>query len=102
MSEQNQLSQNKLFGDDPNATGGTASENGASPSGGKASRRVKLPLSSREQLNATIKSVRDLLRKDAGLAGDTDRLPQRLPGELSDRREQRNAVRQMRPVQPDQ
>jgi type I restriction enzyme M protein len=76
MSEQNQLSQNTLFGDDPNATDGNARENGASPNGGKAPRRVKLPLSSREQLNSTIKSVRDLLRKDAGLAGDTDRLPQ--------------------------
>jgi hypothetical protein len=69
MSEQNQLSQNTLFGDDPSANGGKARENGASPNGGKASRRAKLPLSSREQLNATIKSVRDLLRKDAGLAG---------------------------------
>ncbi len=29
-----------------------------------------------KQLSATIKSVRDLLRKDAGMAGDTDRLPQ--------------------------
>jgi type I restriction enzyme M protein len=76
MSEQNKLSQNTLFGDDPNATDGKARENGASPNGGKASRRVKLPLSSKEQLNSTIKSVRDLLRKDAGLAGDTDRLPQ--------------------------
>ncbi len=76
MSEQNQLSQNTLFGDDAEARGDKARENGVSPDGGKASRRVKLPLSSREQLNATIKSVRDLLRKDAGLAGDTDRLPQ--------------------------
>src|SRR3989454_2290732 len=76
MSEQNQISQNALFDDDLSATGGKARENGASPNGGKASRRAKLPLSSREQLNATIKSVRDLLRKDAGLAGDTDRLPQ--------------------------
>src|SRR5438270_10054029 len=49
------------------------SENGT---GSRTSRRSKLPLSSREQLNSTIKSVRDLLRKDAGLAGDTDRLPQ--------------------------
>src|SRR6266699_1898729 len=76
MSEQNQRSQNTLFGDDAEARGDKARENGVSPDGGKASRRVKLPLSSREQLNATIKSVRDLLRKDAGLAGDTDRLPQ--------------------------
>ncbi|HZU01128.1 MAG TPA: hypothetical protein VFA10_15780, partial [Ktedonobacteraceae bacterium] len=62
MSEQNKLSQNTLFGDDPNATDGKARENGASPNGGKAPRRAKLPLSSREQLNSTIKSVRDLLR----------------------------------------
>lgn len=31
---------------------------------------------SKQQLSAIIKSVRDLLRKDAGLSGDTDRLPQ--------------------------
>src|SRR5881227_2571268 len=76
MNDQNQLSQNALFDDDPSANGGKARESAASPNGGKASRRAKLPLGSREQLNATIKSVRDLLRKDAGLAGDTDRLPQ--------------------------
>jgi type I restriction enzyme M protein len=33
-------------------------------------------LTSKQQLSTTIKSVRDLLRKDAGLSGDTDRLPQ--------------------------
>lgn len=33
-------------------------------------------LTSRQQLASTIKSVRDLLRTDAGLYGDTDRLPQ--------------------------
>src|SRR5437868_11960090 len=49
------------------------SENGT---GSRGSRRAKAPLTSREQLNSTIKSVRDLLRKDAGLAGDTVRLPQ--------------------------
>src|SRR5256714_13664483 len=49
------------------------SENGT---GTRGSRRSKAPLSSREQINSTIKSVRDLLRKDAGLSGDTDRLPQ--------------------------
>src|SRR5437763_16567511 len=49
------------------------SENGT---GSRGSRRAKAPLSSREQLNSTIKSVRDLLRKDAGLSGDTDRVPQ--------------------------
>src|SRR5579884_2563798 len=31
---------------------------------------------SRQQLASAIKSVRDLLRTDAGLYGDTDRLPQ--------------------------
>ena len=49
------------------------SENGT---GARGSRRAKAPLTSKEQLNSTIKSVRDLLRKDAGLSGDTDRLPQ--------------------------
>ena len=33
-------------------------------------------LTSKQQLSSMIKSVRDLLRKDAGLYGDTDRLPQ--------------------------
>ncbi|GCF09606.1 class I SAM-dependent DNA methyltransferase [Dictyobacter arantiisoli] len=42
----------------------------------RQTKKAKLPLSSKQQLSATIKSVRDLLRKDAGLAGDTDRLPQ--------------------------
>ncbi|GCE12484.1 class I SAM-dependent DNA methyltransferase [Tengunoibacter tsumagoiensis] len=42
----------------------------------KRTKKVKQPLSNRQQLSATIKSVRDLLRKDAGLSGDTDRLPQ--------------------------
>src|SRR5215470_5878629 len=41
-----------------------------------AKHKEKAPLSSKQQLSATIKSVRDLLRKDAGLSGDTDRLPQ--------------------------
>ena len=40
MSEQNQLSQDTLFGDDAEAKGDKARENGASPNGGKASRRV--------------------------------------------------------------
>ena len=74
MSENNQLSQDSLFNDDFKAPEQGA--NWVSANGTKASRRAKTPLSSREQLNATIKSVRDLLRKDAGLAGDTDRLPQ--------------------------
>ncbi len=74
MSDKNQLSQDSLFDDDFKAPEQGA--NRVSANGTKASRRAKTPLSSREQLNATIKSVRDLLRKDAGLAGDTDRLPQ--------------------------
>ena len=43
---------------------------------GKKPRKMQEPLTSKQQLAATIKSVRDLLRKDAGLSGDTDRLPQ--------------------------
>jgi type I restriction enzyme M protein len=45
----------------------------------RATRRpndMKQTLTSKQQLATTIKSVRDLLRKDAGLSGDTDRLPQ--------------------------
>ena len=42
----------------------------------KARQKGKAPLSSKQQLSSTIKSVRDLLRKDPGLSGDTDRLPQ--------------------------
>jgi type I restriction enzyme M protein len=38
-------------------------------------RSAAQPLSTRQQITNTIKSVRDLLRKDAGLSGDTDRLP---------------------------
>ena len=34
------------------------------------------PQSTREQLSSIIKSARDLMRKDAGLSGDLDRLPQ--------------------------
>lgn len=34
------------------------------------------PQSTREQLSSIIKSARDLMRKDAGLNGDLDRLPQ--------------------------
>src|SRR5947209_4307579 len=42
----------------------------------KRTKKPKEPQTSRQQLSSTIKSVRDLLRKEAGLAGDTDRLPQ--------------------------
>lgn len=38
--------------------------------------RAKELLTSRQQLAATIKNVRDKLRKDSGLSGDADRLPQ--------------------------
>ena len=75
MSDLNNISQDALF-DNNGAANGEQGANGASPNGSRAARRAKAPLTSREQLNATIKSVRDLLRKDAGLAGDTDRLPQ--------------------------
>ena len=46
------------------------------PQAGTRTKKAKLPLSNKQQLSSTIKSVRDLLRKDAGLSGDTDRLPQ--------------------------
>ncbi len=57
------MSQDALFDDMTTAT--TATTNGAkqSPKG-------------KQQLSSTIKSVRDILRTDAGLYGDTDRLPQ--------------------------
>ena len=51
-------------------------ENGVSEGGGRGKQEGEGPLTSKQQLNSTIKSVRDLLRKDAGLSGDTDRLPQ--------------------------
>jgi type I restriction enzyme M protein len=50
--------------------------NGAPNGRYTAHKKGKAPLSNKQQLSATIKSVRDLLRKDAGLSGDTDRLPQ--------------------------
>jgi type I restriction enzyme M protein len=43
--------------------------------GGRRGRGSAAPLSTRQQITNTIKSVRDQLRKDAGLSGDTDRLP---------------------------
>ncbi len=39
-------------------------------------RKQAQPLTSRQQFDSTIKSVRDQLRKDAGLSGETDRLEQ--------------------------
>jgi type I restriction enzyme M protein len=49
---------------------------GAANSRGRRTKAAKPPLTSAQQLASTIKSVRDLLRKDAGLSGDADRLPQ--------------------------
>ncbi len=43
---------------------------------GRRTPKAKEPLTSKQQLSSIIKSVRDDLRKDAGLSGDTDRLPQ--------------------------
>ncbi len=54
------MTQGALFNDSPVAT-----RNGD-----------KRAATSKQQLSATIKSVRDILRTDAGLYGDTDRLPQ--------------------------
>src|SRR5258708_31645119 len=76
MNDLNHLSQDSLFNENNGIRDGEQRENGAAPDGSRAPRRARAPLTSREQLNATIKSVRDLLRKDSGLAGDTDRLPQ--------------------------
>jgi type I restriction enzyme M protein len=51
-----------------------------SPNGNRRGRRGtrgnRTTPATRQSLGATIKSVRDKLRQDAGLSGDTDRLPQ--------------------------
>lgn len=52
-----------LFQQDTEADNGEKRENGASKGSGRGSRRAKEPLTSKQQLNSTIKSVRDLLRK---------------------------------------
>src|SRR5215210_3270039 len=52
-----------------------ASEDGATPRRRRGA-KGKPALTSKQQLSATIKSVRDLLRKDTGLSGEADRLPQ--------------------------
>jgi type I restriction enzyme M protein len=65
-----------LFQQDIDANNDGKRENGVSKGSGRGNRRGKEQLTSKQQLNSTIKSVRDLLRKDAGLSGDTDRLPQ--------------------------
>src|SRR6266516_4635774 len=70
------IEQVALFQQDIDAVYVEKREKGASKGSARGSRRAKEPLTSKQQLNSTIKSVRDLLRKDAGLSGDTDRLPQ--------------------------
>ncbi len=64
--------QQSLFSDEPP----TSQDAPELAQGGKRTKKAKLPLSNKQQISSTIKSVRDLLRKDAGLSGDTDRLPQ--------------------------
>ena len=41
----------------------------------RAARKVKTPLTTRENLSALIGTARKILRKDKGLNGDVDRLP---------------------------
>src|SRR5215204_3139083 len=41
-----------------------------------AARTPSAPTTSRARLASTIKTARDIMRKDAGLNGDLDRLPQ--------------------------
>src|SRR5258708_1031599 len=76
MTDIDQFSQPSLLNGNAGTNGNERRENRATSVSAKASRRAKATISSREQLNSSIKSVRDLLRKDAGLSGDTDRLPQ--------------------------
>jgi type I restriction enzyme M protein len=69
--------QSSLFPYNGETDGNKEHENGSFPASARGkSKRAKEPLSSKQQLSSTIKSVRDLLRKDSGLSGDTDRLPQ--------------------------
>ena len=70
------IEQVALFQQDVDAVQDEKRGDGASKGRARGSRRAKEQLTSKQQLNLTIKSVRDLLRKDAGLSGDTDRLPQ--------------------------
>ena len=58
------------------ATETAETEGAAEEKNGKRARGAKEPATSKQQLSAMIKSARDLLRKDPGLSGDTDRLPQ--------------------------
>ena len=59
---------------------GTIPKQTQTPQTDKKSRKVAAqsigPQGTREQLSSLIKSARDLMRKDAGLNGDLDRLPQ--------------------------
>jgi type I restriction enzyme M protein len=52
-----------------------ASDDGATPRRRRGA-KARPAQTSKQRLSATIKSVRDLLRKDAGLSGEADRLPQ--------------------------
>src|SRR5439155_25953400 len=70
------LQQVPLFHQESEVVNDEKQENGISKGSTRGSRRAKEPFTSKQQVNSTIKSVRDLLRKDAGLSGDTDRLPQ--------------------------
>ncbi len=73
-SEKNeQMSFDELVVEVEEQNGGNAARAGRN---GRHATNGKEPLTSKQQLSSMIKSVRDLLRKDAGLYGDTDRLPQ--------------------------
>ena len=65
-----------LFAEEDSAKNNIGSDTISVSSHIKKPKRVKEPLTSKQQLSSIIKSVRDDLRKDAGLSGDTDRLPQ--------------------------
>lgn len=65
-----------LFAEEDIAEQSSESDTTTGSRRGKKSKKVKEQLSSKQQLSSIIKSVRDDLRKDAGLSGDTDRLPQ--------------------------
>src|SRR5262245_43685679 len=42
----------------------------------RSSTRGKEPVTPKAQLSSTIKAARDIMRKDAGLSGELDRIPQ--------------------------
>jgi type I restriction enzyme M protein len=65
-----------LFAEEDIAKNNIGSDTISVSSHTKKTKKVKEPLTSKQQLSSIIKSVRDDLRKDAGLSGDTDRLPQ--------------------------